>query len=194
MTIQRFSVGPEETVSCLNQLVDALNLMFRITGDPFIRATGTPAGITLRLNIDEVLRRTIKYRVGGGSGGAVSIAEVIISPNHESDSAAIDDYTVQKINSSGVKDGTDITIDRAMGYEGYGTDGEDIRNFIPWFGVGARVPIIQHFDEDEASAGALKWFFYLPMTFIGKSADRSLDVEIETTANESEYRTMAVWK
>ncbi len=195
MTVERFLTGKPETVRKLNALVDAVKSLQNLNGDVFIRAANTPAGTTLRLNFAAVLERIMKNS-GGDSGSSfiVKIAEVTIALTHGTDSADIDEYTVQRINSAGVKDGNDITIDRAMGYEGYGTDGEDIRNFIPWFGVGARIPIVQHFDENESSAGTAKWFFYLPMTFVGKPADRSLDIEVETTVNESEFRAMAVWK
>jgi len=129
-----------------------------------------------------------KYWLGSSGGGVQPIwAEVTETLSHGSSNS----YTVQKIDESGNKDGNDIVIDRALGYEGHGSDGEDIRNYSPWFGVGARVPIAQHHDT---GAGGLKWFINLTLTFVGKPADRSLDIEEVTTASESEYRTMAVWK
>ncbi len=84
-----------------------------------------------------------KYWVGGG---AVSItwAEVTETLTHDS----ISEYTVKLINSSGATYGDDITIDRALGYKGHGLDGEDIRYFMPWYGVGARIPIVQHHDAN----------------------------------------------
>jgi len=193
--IDKFVDGPPETVRRLNLIVEACNAFKNLQGDDLIRAFHTSFGATLRLNIDEVYRRMPKYNDGGGDGAPVSIAEVTEAITHGSSSSSVSEYTIQKIDSTGTKDGTNILIDRAMGYEGYGTDGEDIRNFIPWFGIGARVPIIQHYDIGGASgAGGLKWFFYIPQTFIGKPTDRSLDVEVITTANESEYRAMAVYK
>ena len=192
MFVERFITGKPEQNRKLNLLVDAVKSLQNLNGDVFIRAANTPAGTTVRLNFAAILERIMKN--SKGTGDTIYVGEVTSAINHEDDSAAIDAYTVQKINSSGVKDGTDITIDRAMGYEGYGSDGEDIRNFIPWFGVGARVPILEHFDDNESSAGEAKWFFFAPMTFIGKPADRSLDIEIETTVDESEFRAMAVWK
>jgi len=195
MTVERFTSGKLEQNRKLNLLVDAVKSLQNLNGDIFIRVANTPVGTTIRLNFAAILERIMKNNTGGDSGGGIVVytAEVVETLVY-GESAGIDAYTVQKIDSLGEKDGTDIIIDRAMGYEGYGTDGEDIRNYIPWFGVGTRVPIIQHFDNNETSAGASKWFFYLPMTFVGKPADRSLDVEIETTSDESEYRAMAVWK
>ena len=124
-----------------------------------------------------------KNKHGGGGGGAgVVWAEVTATLTH----AAVDEYTVQRVSAAGVKDGTDIVIDRAMGYEGRGTNGTDLRNFAPWFTVGAVLPIVQHYD---AAAEAQKWFIDLPMRFIGQPAYRSLDVN-----TDSNCRTMAVWK
>ena len=130
-----------------------------------------------------------KYWAGGsgGSTGSFSMAEVTVTLSH----ASIDQYTVQKISDAGVKDGVNIVIDRAIGYEGHGSDATDIRYFMPWFGVGSRIPISQHYDDD---ASAMKWFINLAMAFVGKPSDRSIDIEEETTADQSEYRTMAVWK
>jgi len=125
----------------------------------------------------EVVQRGKAVRHPAG----VQFAEVTATLTHD----AIDEYTVQKIDESGTKDGTDIIIDRALGYEGYGTDGTDIRNYSPWFGVGAIVPISQHYDD---TAGELKWFIDMPFVFIGKPVDRSIDID------ETYQRTMAVWK
>lgn len=132
-------------------------------------------------------RGSFYYVKGEGGAGAVSFAEVTVTLTH----AAEDEYTVQKINSSGTKDEVNITINRALGYEAFGSDATDIRYFSPWYGVGAIIPIAQHYDSD---ASALKWFINLALIFVGKPADRSIEVEEVTTSNESEYRTMAVYK
>lgn len=190
MTVERFVTGKFETQRKLNLLVDAIKSLQNINGDVFIRVANTPIGTTIRLNFAAVLERIMKNS-GGGGGEQVQFAEITVALNHDSESAAVDEYTLRRIDDSGTKYGDNITIDRAMGYEGYGSDGEDIRNFFPWFGVEAIVPIVQHFDDVEGDA---KWFFYIPMTFIGKPSDRSLDIEIETTSGQSEFRTMAVWK
>ncbi len=81
MALQRFTSGPAETVERLNELVDALNQVLAITGDPFIRTASSPSGgTTLRLNIDEVLRRVMRYRNVGGSGAMPRRAFVKTTP------------------------------------------------------------------------------------------------------------------
>lgn len=73
MPLKRFSQGPVETVVMLNQLVDALNNLLIMEGDSFIRINNTTVGTTFRFNVDEVIRRTMKYGSGGG-GGKIDIA------------------------------------------------------------------------------------------------------------------------
>lgn len=134
-----------------------------------------------RTRSPQIVQRGKAVRHRGTSAAGV-FAEVTATLTHD----LVDSYTVQRINPSGTKDGVDIEIDRAMGYEGRGADGVDLRNYAPWFQVGAIVPIIQHYD---ATAAAQKWFIDLPLLFIGPAADRSLDVD-----EDDNHRTMAVWK
>lgn len=80
MPLKRFSKGPIETVVMLNELVDALNNLLNINGDVFIRVNNTPVGTTLRLNVDEIIRRVPKYGTGGGGGTQIRKAFVKTTP------------------------------------------------------------------------------------------------------------------
>jgi len=178
LPLRHFTSGNRELVFKMNEIVQVVNNTNRLIGDSFIKANRTEQGITIQLNMDAVAARIPRYE---NKGSSVFFAEVTATLTHDE----IDEYTVQKIDESGTKDGTDIIIGRALGYEGHGTDGTDIRNYSPWFGVGAIVPISQHYDD---TAGELKWFIDMPFVFIGKPADRSIDID------ETYQRTMAVWK
>ena len=160
----------------MQQPIDKINLSVRNGRGKVIQN-----GSTVNLMID------LPRAIHSGGGGLLQFAEVTVALSH----ASVNEYTVQKINNLGEKDGVNITIDRALGYEGFGTDATDIRYFAPWFGVGAIIKICKHFDDE---ADEIKWFIDMPMLFIGKPADRSLDIDEVTTAGESLNRVMAVWK
>jgi len=154
-----------------NTMANAVNGIYQTRGTGGIKTRVTRNGIVI-----------------DGRGAATSTtattywAEVTATLTHDS----VDEYTVQRIDSSGVKSGTDITIDRALGYEGYDAAGTDIRNFMPWFEVGSIVPIAKHYDSAE---DGMKWFINLSMVFIGLPVDRSLDIY-----EADDRRAMAVWK
>ena len=180
--IELFRHGSPELVSKMNQVINLVNNLSVFIGDRYVQANRTFHGVTISTNIDAILSRIPKTPADAATG--FQFAEITEALSYD-DITPIDEYTVQKIDGAGEKDGTDITIDRALGYEGYGEDGEDIRNYAPWFGVGTIVPIAQHYDETEE---ALKWFIHASVLFIGEPANRSIDIY------ESSLRTMAVWK
>ncbi len=78
MALNRFTEGNAETVSMLNSMVDAVNSLLNLNGDIFIRAVNTPAGTTVRLNIDEVLLRIMKNNRGGGGGGGSGLRRAFV--------------------------------------------------------------------------------------------------------------------
>ena len=131
--------------------------------------------------------KSVQILYEGGSGSGIQYARISQVVTH----AAETEYEMYLIDDAGADISGPYTIDRAIGYEANGTDGTDIRNYMPWYGVGARVPVSQHYD---VTAAALKWFIDKTMMFVGKPADRSIDIEEETTASESLLRIMAVWK
>ncbi|MCK5027930.1 MAG: hypothetical protein KAS07_05920, partial [Candidatus Pacebacteria bacterium] len=116
-------------------------------------------------------------------GVAIQYAEITQTLTHASE----DEYEVELIDSSGTLSGSPIVIDRALGYDGMDSDNTDIRNWVPWYGVGARVPVSQHYDD---TAAALKWFIDTAMLFIGAAVDRSIDVD----ESDDNLRIMGVWK
>jgi len=141
------------------------------------------------LYVLSVLTNNVIVRPVGGGGSSSSLWAKVKTPilSH----ASISEYTVILIDSSGAEAGGSFTIDRALGYKGFGSDGEDIRNYVPWFGGNAIIPVVQHYDVDAAAA---KWFIDLALTFVGKPADKSIDVEEITTSSESLFRTMGVYR
>jgi hypothetical protein len=90
------------------------------------------------------------------------------------------------IDGQWVKDATPIMIDRAIGYEGYGTaEARDIRNWIPWPLVGSMVEIVKKYD---ATDGEDKWFIATPsMIYAGPENEASL------RHSESNGYVEAVW-
>lgn len=115
-------------------------------------------------------RRAIRRGGGGGGPVVVTWAEITGVPQYNS---AVDYYTVEKVNLiNGVwtKDTIPITIDRALGYEGY-VDATDIRNWVPWWPVGSLVQIIERWDE---AAAANKWFLNMQMFYAGPESEASI--------------------
>jgi len=130
-------------------------------------------------------RRTILSMSEGGTAGFVW-AEITGLPKYNS---STDYFTVEKVNWSAgqwVKDGSPIQIDRAIGYEGYGTnDAKDIRNWIPWPPIGSIVQIVEK--EDEEAEGK-KWFIASPsMIYTGPESQTSI------RHNESNGCAEVVW-
>ncbi len=78
--IEEFRSGHPETRRKLNVLVRVCRIVKALTGDDFIRAHHTDKGLTLRLNIDEVVRRIPKYNDGGRVGIGLRRAYVKTAP------------------------------------------------------------------------------------------------------------------
>ena len=123
--IELFRHGSPELVSKMNQIINLVNNLSVFIGDRYVQANRTFHGVTISTNIDAILSRIPKTPADAATG--LQFAEVTATLTHE----AVDEYTVQKIDGAGVKDEVDIAIDRALGYEGYGEDGEDVRNYAP---------------------------------------------------------------
>ncbi len=110
--------------------------------------------------------------VGTGGGGAVQYAVVTQAPEYNDPAKA--KYVVQKASVVGgvwTGDGTDLTITRALGYEGYPTAAQDIRNWLPWYLVGAVVRIVERWDE---AAAANAWYLDMPQIYGGAEDASSL--------------------
>lgn len=115
-------------------------------------------------------------RFGGASGGGVAQstiwAEVTGTPAYNSSTDYFSVERVSLIDGQWVKDATPIMIDRAIGYEGYGTaEARDIRNWVPWWPVGSLVQIIERWDE---AAAANKWFLDMQMFYAGPESEASI--------------------
>lgn len=91
--------------------------------------------------------------------------------------AAIDTDSESETYNEWVGDGSDIDIERAIGFEGY-LDGDDdfckdVRNWFPWFGVGAVVPIVERWDYEQTTP-ALRWFLDKTLIYGGPETDSSV--------------------
>ena len=139
------------------------------------------------LDLATMTWKSVQVLYEGGTGAGIQFAQITQVITHAGET----NYRVRFLDDAGAMWGTAFNINRAIGYTANGSDGLDIRNYVPWFGLGGRVPISQHWDT---TAAALKWFIDKTMIFVGKPADRSIDIEEITTASESLLRTMAVYK
>ncbi len=137
-----------------------------------LERTGTPDG-AIMIQAEQAVRPE--------GGGAASLQWAIVTEIPEYDSATADHYTVQKasVNTSGawVGDGTNITIDRALGYEGYDANATDIRNWLPWFKVGSIVRIVSRWDAAEADT---IWYLDEPLKYVGGESTSSFRHNSET--------------
>lgn len=70
--IAKLRHGPSVAVGKINELINAVNLLSRMTGDGLILVKSTSKGKTIGLSLD-ALRSRIGGR-GGGFGGAIRIA------------------------------------------------------------------------------------------------------------------------
>ena len=158
------------------QIKRANNIKLKVKG-----GTGgskpNPKGHTLQVNIPK--SKSVK------AGDTTQYAIVITAPEY--DNPVRDNYVVQKasvIADVWTGDGDDITIERALGYEGYAVAAEDIRNWAPWYLTDSIVKIVFRFDEQ---AGVDKWFVDMPMMFHGSESQSSIRF------SEAGGFTQAVW-
>lgn len=129
--------------------------------------------------------QTTSARRPTAAGDKTIYAIVIQSPEYND--PAKNKYIVQRATvneGQWVGDGNDIEIVRALGYEGYGTDALDIRNWLPWYPVNSIVRIIQHYD---ATAQESVWFIAESMLYGGPEHNSSLRY------NEDAQQSEAVW-
>ena len=98
-----------------------------------------------------------------------------------------DTYTLNLItfdnpSTGGYTEGSEITIDRALGYEGYYNSGADtndldLRNYVPWYSVGSIVKVLERYDllaEEEI------YFIDLPIAYTGEETIASLRWDSDT--------------
>ena len=116
-------------------------------------------------------RRTILSMSEGGTAGFVW-ARIKAVPVYDSSS---DGYTVRKLILVGQdwqEDTEDLTVKRALGYEGYSDDeAKDIRNWVPWWPVDSIVRIIERWDDVD---NVMRWFIAEPMIYTGKPETATL--------------------
>lgn len=67
-----FFQGNVEFVRKLNLMVQEVNSLMNMQGDPFIRVSSDAAGTTLRLDVREVIQRIPRFTGSGGGGTVVS--------------------------------------------------------------------------------------------------------------------------
>ena len=88
-------------------------------------------------------------------------------------------YGVKLSTEDGIVSGSEITINKVIGAEQYGTGYDDMRNYLPWYPIDAIILITKR-DGD--------WHLDMPMVYCGEEEDASL------RWNENEKRAMAVFK
>lgn len=128
---------------------------------------------------------------GGGSGTSTQWAIVTQAPEYNDPTK--NKYVVQKasVNAYGEWEGdsSNINITRAIGYEGYldgvDDDCEDIRNWSPWYMVGAVVRIVERWDE---AAGDSMWYIDETMAYGGSETESSVRADGDTG------RIRSVWQ
>jgi len=121
------------------------------------------------------------------AGGGLATVWAIVTEIPEYNDPTKDRYVVQKasvVTGTWTGDGTDITIERALGYEGYDANAEDIRNWAPWYLVGSLVEIVSRWDEGEAAA---QWYIDMPMMYGGEESVSSF------RHSEEDGIVQAVW-
>jgi len=80
MAISKFSKGPTIAVRKLNEVIAQVNSLLCISGDNFIKVQKTAAGLGLRLNYEEIIRRMPKSV--GSTSTLLVLAEVISMPSY----------------------------------------------------------------------------------------------------------------
>lgn len=143
--------------------------------------------------------RQRRRSAAAGSSGGVVWAIVTQFPEYNDPEKA--KFVVQKASIAAVAgndvwqgDGADIEITRAIGHEGSGTAGEDIRNWAPWPAVGSIVKIIARetiiTDTDQVPPVEVRqsaWLLDFPIMFGGDETESSFRADPDTGAAQ------AVW-
>jgi len=96
IALQKFRSGPTVTVRRLNQMVDAINALHRLTGDGLIETVKTPEGHTLRLNMERVKERMPRHRLATGlSYATIETTPTVGDPVSAPPVAASSKYTLK---------------------------------------------------------------------------------------------------
>jgi len=98
MPIKRFTKGPAETVAALNQIVELVNQLEKISGDEFINIGKSGGSTALRFNLNK-----LKERLGvfsGSGSGEIRRAKLTAS------AGATATITANLYNSAGVEQTT----------------------------------------------------------------------------------------
>ena len=185
----------------LNAIVDAVNRANNIK----VSVKGGTGGIlhsqkghSIFVNLP---KKSISKSGGGGGGTSTATtqwAEITQIPEYDDANKA--KYIVEKVslNASNewVKDGSPLDITYAIGYEGNldgsTDDAADIRNWFPWYGVGAIVRIIQRIDsEQNPSVPVEEWWIAETMIFGGKETESA--IRVQESANPESIIPKPVW-
>lgn len=114
------------------------------------------------------------FAILGGSSGGQSVQYALITQTLEYNDPLKNCYIVERaslVDNVWTKDGNPITITRALGYEGYDSYAQDLRNWQPWYPVNSLVKIISHYDETEAD---MLYYLDMPMFYTGPETQASL--------------------
>jgi hypothetical protein len=184
-TIPFLTKGNPEVIRVMNQIIISVRALTNMVGDGVVNVQKTSSGVTLKLDIDRLAGELPK---GGSAGGTTWY---IVTENPVYNDPVRDRYVVQKAieDSAGEweGDGTDVVIERALGYEGYDVDAEDIRNWTPWYLEGAIVKVASHLDDDNSASLGKEFFLDMPMLYTGPETEASL------RTHETEGWAQAVW-
>lgn len=136
---------------------------------------------------------------GGGSAAETQYAIVTQTPEYNEPTkakfivqkASIDTDSESETYNQWIGDGTDIDIERALGFEGNiahegDNTAKDIRNWHTWPAVGSIVPIIQKWDYEQATP-ALRWYIDIDMDYGGDETVSSIRMDDATLIKQ------AVW-
>lgn len=195
MRIEPFTQGPRALVKKMNEITAAVNSLLNATGDGLIQITRTPLGMKFRINPERIAPFIPR---AGGKGGVIWAIVTQVPEYNDPDKAK---FIVQKAVIATVENnevwqgsGTDIEITRAIGFEGYDTAGEDIRNWSPWPAVDSIVKIIARDIivtdtelEPPLEVRESAWFLDYPIMFGGDETDSSFRADPDTGAAQ------AVW-
>lgn len=116
--------------------------------------------------------RAVRREIVESATSSFQWARIKAVPVYDSSS---DGYTVRKLILVGQdwqEDTEDLTVKRALGYEGYSDDeAKDIRNWVPWWPVNSIVRIIERWDDVD---NQMRWFIAEPMIYTGKPETATL--------------------